>query len=171
MVKTQDPTIVRIRLPVKAPTRCVTGLALGASMILGTAWMWLARPGRFADPCVPVLLLAAGIVAFAAGVSWFSVDHAILVDPTRQEIHYDARRKHSSWLNASSIKVRRENASQVSRRPVWRVYLVKTTEQEDMLWEGRRQQAASRIAQALSRHILKPWFLSPSSHGPTDEQG
>jgi len=167
MVKTQEPAITRIRLPIKAPTRCLTGLALGVSMVLGTVWVWLAHPGRFADPCVPVLLIVAGIAALAAGVSWFAVDHAILVDPAKREVRYDRRKKQSSWLNAQSIQVRQEHSSRASRRPVWRVYLVKTTEQEDMLWEGRRQQAAARIAQALSRHILKPWFLVPG--GSTDE--
>jgi hypothetical protein len=167
MVETRGPTVVRIRLPIRAPTRCVTGLALGLSMVLGTAWVWLTYPHRFADPCVPTLMVAAGIAACVAGVAWYDVDHAILVDTTKSEVLYDKRRQHSSWLNAQSIQVRQERSDRASRRPVWRVYLVKATEEADVLWEGHRQRAATRIAQSLGRHILKPWFLVDT----TDSEG
>lgn len=161
MTEARGPTIVRIRLPVKAPTRSVTGLALGSLMILGTVSVWLWYPERFTDPCIMSLLLVMGIGTFLAGVSWFAVDHAIIIDNEKRAVLLNGRKASSSLLNARDIEVRREPLDSSPKRAVWRVYLVKTTEQETLLWQGRRRVAACRIAQQLSKHIHKPWSLHP----------
>jgi hypothetical protein len=162
MTEARGPTIVRIRLPIKAPTRSVTGLALGLLMILGTVSVWMWYPDRFTDPCIMSLLLAMGIGTFLAGASWFAIDHAIIIDNEKRAVLFDARKASSSLLNARDIEVRQEPLDLSSKRMVWRVCLVKTTEQEILLWQGRRKIAACRIAQQLSRHIHKPWSLHTS---------
>ena len=108
-----------------------------------------------------------GVGTFLAGASWFAVDHAIIVDNEKRAIVFDARKESSSLLNTRNIEVRQERSGRPSRRLLWRVYLVKTAEQEVLLWQGRRKLAACRIAQQLSRHIYKPWALHtvhPCSH-------
>ena len=167
MTEARGPTIVRIRLPIKAPTRSVTGLALGSLMILGTVSVWLWYPERFTDPCIMSLLLAMGIGTFLAGASWFAVDHAIIIDNEKRAVLFDARKASSSLLNARDIEVSREPLDRPSKRMVWCVYLVKTTEQEILLWQGRHKIAACRIAQQLSKHIHKPWGLY-TDPGQTD---
>jgi hypothetical protein len=166
MTETQDPAIVRIRLPLRAaPSRCLTGLALGSLMILGTLAVWVGYPERFVDPCIMFLLVAMGVGTFLAGASWFAVDHAILVDREQRKVLYDARKASTSFLNAGNVTVRREPSDRASKRLVWRVYLVKTTEEEVLLWQGRSQVAASRIAQQLGQSISKPWTVEAETDG------
>jgi hypothetical protein len=168
MTETQGPSIVRIRLPIRAPPRCLTGLALGSLMILGTLTIWLGYPERFADPCIAVLLLAMGVGTFLAGASWFAVDHAIIVDREQRKVLFSARKESTSFLNAGSIAARQERSDRASQRLVWRVYLVKTTEEEIPLWQGRSKVAASRIAQQLGQSIHKPWTVGA---GPEQTDG
>jgi hypothetical protein len=167
MTKARGPAIVRIRLPIKAPTRSITGLALGSLMILGTVSVWVWYPERFTDPCVMSLLLAMGIGTFLAGASWFAVDHAIIIDNEKRAVLLYGRKASSSLLNARDIEVRREPLDRPFKRMIWCVYLVKTTEQESLLWRGRRRIAACRIAQQLSKQIRKPWTLH-TDPGQTD---